>query len=71
MRNSGDYHYGFQCGAKQLKNMTDYERCALFQLIKFVRSRMKRKKSRPLCNVTIFLTQATNTFCNLYFVIYM
>jgi len=26
MPNIGDYHYGFHCGAKQLKNMMDYEK---------------------------------------------
>jgi len=32
MLNIGDYHYGFHCGAKQLKNMMYYEMCALFKL---------------------------------------
>ena len=44
MPHIGDYHYGFHCGAKQLKNMTDYKRCALFELIQFILTQQKEKE---------------------------
>ena len=44
MPNIGDYHYGFHCGAKQLKNMTDYEKCALFELIL---TQQKEREEKP------------------------
>ena len=43
MPNIGDYHYGFHCGAKQLKNVAD-----MFVLIKFLRSRNAYREEKPL-----------------------
>jgi len=39
MPNTGDCQCGRHFGAKQIKNMTAYERCSLVELIKFLRSR--------------------------------
>ena len=46
LKNIDDRQCGLHSGAKQIKNMTDYERCSLFELIKSLRSRNAKTLGR-------------------------
>ena len=59
------YYYGLHSSAEQIKNMTDYERCLLFELIKLLCTKnAKNREEKPTSVQDNNFVNLVNTFSN-------